>query len=72
VIFLFFITPEFLSSRLPRTKIKIELYKTVSLPVVLYWSEPWSVALREGCRLTGFEVEVIKKIFKEEEEGTEL
>jgi hypothetical protein len=31
--------------------IKIKIYKTIILPVVLYGCESWSLTLREECRL---------------------
>jgi hypothetical protein len=36
-------------------KLKIRLYKTIILPVVLYGCETWSVTLREEHRLRVFE-----------------
>jgi hypothetical protein len=44
-----------LSSLLMSKNLKIKIYKTVILPVVLYGCETWSVALREEPRLMGFE-----------------
>jgi hypothetical protein len=31
--------------------VKIAIYKTIILPVVLYWCETWSLTLREEHRL---------------------
>jgi hypothetical protein len=45
-----------LSSRLLSKNLKIRIYKTIILPVVLYGCETWSLALREehrGCLRTG-------------------
>jgi hypothetical protein len=39
-----------LSSRLLSKNVKIRMYKTVILPVVLYWCETWSLTLREEHR----------------------
>jgi hypothetical protein len=39
-----------LSSRLISKKLKIKIYKTVILPVVLYGCETWSLTLREEHR----------------------
>jgi hypothetical protein len=39
-----------LSSRLISKSLKIKIYKTVSLPVVLYGCETWSLTLREEHR----------------------
>jgi hypothetical protein len=57
-------SPELLSSRLLSKNIKIRIYETIILPVVLYWCETWSLTLREEHRLRVFENEV-----KEEEIG---
>jgi hypothetical protein len=43
--------------------IKIKLYKTVILPVVLYGCETWSVTLREEHRLRVFENRLLRKTF---------
>jgi hypothetical protein len=39
-----------LSSHLPSKNIKIRMYKTIILPVVLYGCETWSLILREEHR----------------------
>jgi hypothetical protein len=44
-----------LSSRLLSKNIKIRIYKTIILPVVLYGCETWSLTLREEHRLSVFE-----------------
>jgi hypothetical protein len=36
-----------LSSRLMFTKVKVKMYKTIILPVVLYGCETWSLTLGE-------------------------
>jgi hypothetical protein len=36
-----------LSSRLMSKNVKVKIYKTIILPVVLYWCETWSLTLRE-------------------------
>jgi hypothetical protein len=61
-----------LSSRLISKNLKIKLYKTVILPVVLYGCETRSLTLREEHRLRVFENRVLRKIFgpKMEEEGS--
>jgi hypothetical protein len=43
--------------------VKIKIYKTIILPVVLYGSETWSLTLREEYRLSVFENKVIRTIF---------
>jgi hypothetical protein len=52
-----------LSSRLLSRNVKIKIYKTVILPVVLYWCETWSLTLREEHRLRVFENTVLRRIF---------
>jgi hypothetical protein len=43
--------------------VKVKIYKTIILPVVLYGCETWSLALREEHRLRVFENRVVRKIF---------
>jgi hypothetical protein len=43
--------------------IKIKIYKTVILPVVLYGCKTWSLNLREEHRLKVSENRVLRKIF---------
>jgi hypothetical protein len=43
--------------------IKIRIYKTVILPVVLYGCVTWSLALREEHRLKVFENRMLRRIF---------
>jgi hypothetical protein len=43
--------------------IKVKIYKTVILPVVLYGCETWSLMLREEHRLRVFENMVLRRIF---------
>jgi hypothetical protein len=40
-----------LSSRLLSRTVKVKIYKTIILPVVLYGCETWSLTLREELRL---------------------
>jgi hypothetical protein len=59
-------TQEFFSVRLLSLlskSIKIRIYKTIILPVVLYGSETWSLTLREEHRQRVFENRVLRKIF---------
>jgi hypothetical protein len=44
-------------------KLKIRIYKTLILPVVLYGCETWSLTLREEHRLRVFENRVLRRIF---------
>jgi hypothetical protein len=39
------------------------MYKTIILPVVLYWCKAWSLTLREEHRLRVFENRVLRRIF---------
>jgi hypothetical protein len=43
--------------------LKVKIYKTIILPVVLYGCETWSLTLREEYRLRGFENRVLRGIF---------
>jgi hypothetical protein len=52
-----------LLSRLLSRNVKVKIYKTIILPVVLYGCEIWSLTLREGQRLRVFENRVLRKIF---------
>ena len=52
---LYVISITVLSSRLLSKKLRIKIYKTIILPVVLYGSEAWSLTLREESRLRVFE-----------------
>ena len=58
----------FLSSSLLSKNLKIKIYRTVILPVVLYGCETWSLTLREERRLrvfenSVFENRVLRRIF---------
>jgi len=52
-----------LSSRLLSKNLKIKIYRTIILPVVLYVCETWSLTLREERRLRVFENRVLRKVF---------
>jgi hypothetical protein len=52
-----------LSSRLLTKNVKIRIYKTIILPVVLYGCENWSLTLRVEYRLRVFENRVLRRIF---------
>jgi hypothetical protein len=43
--------------------LKVKLYKTLILPVVLYGCETWSLTVREEHRLRVFENRVLRRIF---------
>jgi hypothetical protein len=51
------------SSHLLSKNLKIRIYKTITLPVVLYGCETWSLTLREEHRLRVFENKVLRKMF---------
>jgi len=55
-----------------KKNLKIKIYKTVILPVVLYGCETWYFTLREEHRLRVFQNRVLRKIFgpKREEDGS--
>jgi hypothetical protein len=46
--------------------IKIKIYKTIILPVVLYGCETWLLTLREERRLRVFENRVLRRVFGHE------
>jgi hypothetical protein len=52
-----------LSSRLLSWNVKVNIYKTIILPVVLYGCETWSLTLRKEHRLRMFENRVLRRIF---------
>jgi hypothetical protein len=52
-----------LSSHLLSRNVKVKIYKTIILPVVLYGCETWSLTLREEHRLRAFENRVLRRIF---------
>jgi len=43
--------------------LKIKIYRTIILPVVLYGCETWSLTLREERRLMVFENRVLRRVF---------
>ena len=47
----------FLSSRLLSKNIKIKVYRTINLPVILYGCDTWSLTLREKHRLRCSKIE---------------
>jgi hypothetical protein len=44
-------------------KLKIKIYRTIILPVVLYGCEIWSLTLRDERRLRVFENRVLRRVF---------
>jgi len=59
----YFSVQNLLSCRLLSKKLKISIYRTIILPVVLYGCETWSLTLREERRLRVFENKVLRRIF---------
>jgi hypothetical protein len=53
-----------LSSNLLSKNLKMRIYKTIILPVVLYGCETWSLTLREKHGLRVFKKRVLRKIFE--------
>jgi len=51
------------SSSLLSKNLKINIYRSIILPFVLYGCETWSLTLREECRLRVFENRVLRRIF---------
>ena len=45
------------------TSIKVKIYRTITLPVVLYGCATWTLILREKRRLRVFNNTVLKRIF---------
>ncbi|KAJ4426503.1 hypothetical protein ANN_27317 [Periplaneta americana] len=52
-----------LKDNLLSKNLKVRIYKTVILPVILYGCETWTLTLREEHRLRVFENKVLRKIF---------
>jgi hypothetical protein len=52
-----------LSSCLLSSNMKVKIYKTIILPVVLYGCKTWSLTLGEEHRLRMFENRVLRRIF---------
>ena len=53
--------------------LKIKIYRTIILPIILYACETWSLTLKEEPRLMVFENRVLRRIFgaKRDEETVE-
>ena len=52
-----------LSSRILSKHLKINIYRGIILPVVLYGCETWSLTLREERRLRAFEKKLLMREF---------
>jgi hypothetical protein len=59
-----------LSSRLLSRNVKVEIYRTVILTLVLCGCETWSLTLREEHRLRMFENRVLRRIFGRKKDET--
>ena len=60
-----------LSSRLLPRNLKIKIYKTIILSVVLYGCKTWSLTLKEERRLRVFENRILKWIFEPKKDANE-
>jgi hypothetical protein len=58
-----------LSSRLLSKNVKVTIYKSISLPVVLYGRETWSLTVREENKLRVLENRVRRRIFGPKKDG---
>jgi hypothetical protein len=52
-----------LSSRLLSKNVKVRIYKTIVLPVVLHGCETWSLTVREEYKLRALENRMLRRIF---------
>ena len=53
-----------MSSKWLSKNLKIKIYRTIILPVVLYGCETWSLTLQEERRLRVFENKVLRRILE--------
>ena len=60
---LYYSVQNLLSSRLLSKNLKIKIYRTIILPVVLYGCQTWSLTLKEERRLRVFENRVLRRVF---------
>jgi hypothetical protein len=58
-----------LSSRLLSKNVKVRIYKTIILPVVLYGCETRSLTVKEEHKLRVFENRVLRRIFGPKMDG---
>ena len=52
-----------MGTTLTNQNLKIKIYRTIILPIVLYGYETWSLTLREERKLRVFENRVLRRIF---------
>ena len=64
----------FSSSSLLSKDLKIKIFETLILPVVMYGCEALSLTLREECRLRIFKNRILRQIFglKRDENGEKI
>jgi hypothetical protein len=58
-----------LSSRLLSKNVKVRIYRTIILPVVLYGCETWSLTVRQEHKLRMFKNRVLRRIFGPKRDG---
>jgi hypothetical protein len=58
-----------LSSHLLSKNVKVRIYKTIVLPVVLYGCETWSLTVREKHKLRMFENRMLRRTFGPKRDG---
>jgi hypothetical protein len=58
----YYLVQSLLSSCLLSTNVKIKIYKTIILPIVLYGCETWSLMLREVHRLRVFKNRILRRM----------
>jgi hypothetical protein len=58
-----------LSSHLLCKNVKVRIYKTIILPVVLYGCETWSLMVKQEHKLRVFENMVLRRIFGPKRDG---
>jgi hypothetical protein len=49
--------------------VKVRIYKTIILPVILYGCDTWSLTVREEHKLRVFENRVLRRIFGPKRDG---
>jgi hypothetical protein len=60
-----------LSSCLLSKNVKVRIYRTIILPVVLYGCEAWSLRVREEHKPRVFENRVLRRIFGPKRDGSD-
>jgi hypothetical protein len=59
----YYLVQNLLPSSLLSKNLKIKIYRTIILPIVLYGCETWSLTLRVDRRLRVFENRVLRRVF---------